>query len=79
MVEKLIECGVENVIGFSGETTIDDCNAFAQLFYEYTIGRRYSVQKAVSIINSNRNFDNLTRFLVRGYLHCDDPDVFLSE
>ncbi len=80
IVEKLVECGVDNVIGFNDTTLVAECNDFAPDFYRLTISQGYSVEAAISYMKSSSVYDyEMLDAVVRGYLNESDPNIFLNQ
>lgn len=80
IVEKLVERGVDNVIGFNDTTLVAECNNFAPDFYRLTISQGYSVEAAINYMKSSSVYDyEMLDAVVRGYLSESDPKVFLNQ
>lgn len=51
MVERMVICGAETVIGFNDVTYVQDCNKFAESFARLTMRSGLSVQEAIATID----------------------------
>jgi len=79
IVEKLVACGADCVIGFNHTTLVSECNNFAEDFYYLTIQQGYSVQNAISYMRISGNYNYaLLDYIVRGYSNQYDVNVYLN-
>ena len=53
IVEQMVICGAETVIGFEEETAVDDCNKFAEELAELLINDGLSVNDALDSIQGH--------------------------
>ena len=51
IIEQMVICGAETVVGFSDKTYVTDCNNFAPLLMHYLIYEEYTIQDAIEAID----------------------------
>lgn len=51
IIEKMVLCGAESVIGFNTDTDIDDCNVFAVELMEKLILEDCTIQQSISMLD----------------------------
>ena len=66
IVERMICCGAETVVGFSKITYVDDCNVFAVNFAEQTMNNHLSIQNAINAINYSSYIQDMSSIAVIG-------------
>ncbi|MGI6758319.1 MAG: hypothetical protein ACOX40_00775 [Bacilli bacterium] len=66
IVERMICCGAETVIGFSDLTYVRDCNIFAVDFAEQTMNNHLSIQNAIDSIDYSGYLENMSSIAVIG-------------
>ena len=60
IIEQMVLCGAETVVGFSDKTYVSDCNKFAPLLIYYLIHEEYTIQDAIEAIDYSSYKTNMS-------------------
>lgn len=66
IVERMVACGAETVVGFNDVTYVRDCNIFAPDFARQTMNNHLSVQDAIDSIDYSSYYKNMSSIAVIG-------------
>ena len=66
IVERLVICGAETVIGFNDITYVSDCNSFATDFSFRTMASGYTIYNAIINMNCSNYISNMSNLAVIG-------------
>ena len=64
IIEKMVVCGAETVVGFNETTSVSDCNRFAPDIMSLLIGNGLSVEDAINSIDYSSYSENLSDIAV---------------
>lgn len=59
IIEKMVICGAESVVGFNADTDVDDCNVFAVELAKKLILEERSIQDAISRLDRTMFEENI--------------------
>ena len=69
IIEQMVICGAETVVGFNNETYVSDCNRLAQELMTLMIVNGYSIERAIREIDfseSDYDYDMSTLIEIAG-------------
>ena len=66
IVEKMVICGAETVVGFSAKTKVSDCNKFAPDLTQKLVQNGLSIEDAIDSINYFLYIKNMANIAVIG-------------
>lgn len=60
IIEQMVICGAETVVGFKDKTYVYDCNSFAPSLMYYMIVEEYGVYDAINMIDYSDYISNMS-------------------